>query len=169
MTEFLALYFLFLKATLTSFSGPTTLPVVRQDFVSSGHRITDRQLNTAVAIGRVTPGPKGNYLISVGHFAAGWPGAIAAWLALVTPALLILPIMHTLGRHTDSPAVKRVLDAVILAGGGLTFNATVPLARDGIVSLPAALIAAVAIVLMLRFKWDTLWIVLLAAAAGMLI
>lgn len=169
MAEFLTLYLLFLKATLTSFSGPTTLPVIRQDFVASGRHITDRQLNTAVAIGRVTPGPKGNYLVSVGHFAAGWPGAIAAWLALVTPALLILPIMQTLGRHTDSPAVKRVLDAVVLGGGGLTFSATVPLARDGIVSIPGALIAAAAIVLMLRFEWDTLWIVLLAAAAGMLI
>lgn len=169
MTEFLSLYFLFLKATLTAFSGPTTLPVIRQDFVATRHHLTDRQLNTAVAIGRVTPGPKGNYLISVGHFAAGPRGAAAAWLALVTPALLILPLIHWLGRHTDSPTLRRILDAIVLAGGGLTLNATVPLARDGIATIPAALVALAAAALMIRFEWDTLWIVLGASFLLMLI
>lgn len=169
MSDFLALYLLFLKATLTAFSGPTTLPVIRQDFVAVNRTITDRQLNTAVAIGRVTPGPKGNYLISVGQFAAGWRGAVAAWLALVTPALLILPLMKWLGRYTDSAGLKRVLEAVVLAGSGLTLNVTVTLARDGIATVGGVMVAVGAAIAMIRYGWDTLWIVLVAAAVLMLI
>jgi chromate transporter len=45
----LLLYLLLLKATLTSFSGLASLPVVRADLVARYHVLTDRQLNTAVA------------------------------------------------------------------------------------------------------------------------
>jgi len=43
------LYLLLLKATLTSFSGLASLPMIRGDFVVHYHLLTDRQLNTAVA------------------------------------------------------------------------------------------------------------------------
>jgi len=43
------LYLLLVKATLTSFSGLASLPVIRGDFVLRYHMLTDRQLNTAVA------------------------------------------------------------------------------------------------------------------------
>ena len=49
----LIVYLFLLKATLTSFSGLASLPMVRNDFVVRYHVLTDRQLNTAVAAGRV--------------------------------------------------------------------------------------------------------------------
>ena len=45
-------------------------------------------LNESVAISRSTPGPVGLYIVSVGYLIAGVPGAIAGWLAMITPALL---------------------------------------------------------------------------------
>src|SRR5689334_5238912 len=53
------LYFLLLKATLTSFNGPSSIPVLRNDFVVQHHILTDRQLNAAVVAGRCSPGPMG--------------------------------------------------------------------------------------------------------------
>jgi len=55
----LLLYLLLLKATATSFSGLTSMPVVRNDMVERYHVLTDRQLNAAVAAGRTAPGPMG--------------------------------------------------------------------------------------------------------------
>ncbi len=49
------LYLLLVKATLTSFSGLASLPMVRNDFVVRRAVLTDRQLNTAVAAGRTRP------------------------------------------------------------------------------------------------------------------
>ena len=91
----LMVYLLLLKATMTSFSGLTSLPLVRHDFVETRHVLTDRQLNAALAVGRATPGPYGLYLVSVGYFAAGWPGALAGFAAAVTPAFLIIPMLRT--------------------------------------------------------------------------
>jgi hypothetical protein len=78
------LYFLLLKATLTSFSGLASLPVIRADLVTSRHVLTDDQLNTAVVVSPTTPGPVGVYVVSVGYSVAGVPGAVAGWAAMCT-------------------------------------------------------------------------------------
>jgi chromate transporter len=163
VSQFLFLYFLFLKATLSSFSGMTALPILREELVIT-HRMTDRQLNTAVVVGRLTPGPKGSYIVSVGQTIDGWRGATAAWLAMVTPALLVLPLLYWLGRHAKSPGVKRALDAVMLSSAGLSLTAAVPLARDAIDGpVPILLIAASAI-FFVRFNAETFWLILAGAA-----
>ena len=64
--KLLLLYALLLKATLTTFSGLASLPVLRSDLVLRYGFITDRQLNTAVVVTRTTPGPVGVYIVSVG-------------------------------------------------------------------------------------------------------
>lgn len=71
-----------------------SLPVVRDELIVHRHVLTDEQLNEAVVITRSTPGPVGLYIVSVGYFAAGILGAIAGWLAMITPALLILPLLR---------------------------------------------------------------------------
>src|SRR5579871_4417782 len=113
------LYFLLFKAVITSFSGMASLPVVRQDFVVTRHALTDRELNTAVVAGRTGPGPNGLYLVSVGYYAAGYPGATVGLLALMTPAFLILPLMRWFGARASSPRVRSAIRAVVLASAGL--------------------------------------------------
>ncbi len=106
------LYALLLKATLTSFSGLASLPMVRNDLVVERKVLTDRELNTAVVAGRTAPGPNGLYLVSVGYYAHGLPGATAALLALMTPAFLIVPMMRWVGRRAESPRIKNAIRAV---------------------------------------------------------
>ena len=101
------LYLLLFKAVITSFSGMASLPIVRNDFVVKRHVLTDRQLNTAIVAGRTGPGPNGLYLVSVGYFAAGLPGAFAGLIALITPAFLIIPLMSWIGSIRQSPAHPR--------------------------------------------------------------
>jgi chromate transporter len=66
MSVFL-LYLLLTKATITSFSGLASLPVIREDLVVHRRVLTDTQLDTAVVVSRTTPGPIGVYVISVGY------------------------------------------------------------------------------------------------------
>ena len=51
------LYLVLLKATVSAFSGMTVIPIMRDELVVKRHVITDEQLNTAIVIGRSTPGP----------------------------------------------------------------------------------------------------------------
>ena len=92
-----ALYFVLLKATITSFAGLASLPVIRHDLVVQRQVLTAEQLDTAVVVSRTSPGPVGVYVVSVGYSVAGTPGAIAGWLAMCTPALLMIPLIGSLG------------------------------------------------------------------------
>jgi chromate transporter len=160
------LYLLLLKATLSSFSGLASLPILREDFVVKHHLLTDRQLNTALVIGRATPGPKGLYIISVGYFAGGYSGAFAAWLAIVTPALLVIPLLEFAGRRAEHPRVKNILRAVVLASAGISLSATLPLGVDALHSPTSYVIAAVSMLVLVTTKIETIWVILVAAAVG---
>jgi len=131
----LVVYALLVKATLTSFSGLASLPQIRQDFVETRRLMSDEQLTQAVLVGRASPGPVGAYVVSVGYFAAGWPGAIAGWLAMITPALLAIPLLTTIERWLHLPRMRSLVDAVIIAGSALLVPAGIQLGRDALVQL----------------------------------
>ena len=57
----------------------------------------------------------GLYIVNVGYFVAGVPGAIAGSAVMVTPALLIVPLVHFVGRRMEHPSVKGVLQTVVIA------------------------------------------------------
>lgn len=129
------IYLLILKATATSFAGMGSLPQIEQDFVVSRHIITDEQLGQAVLVGRSTPGPLGAYVVAVGYLAGGWPGAIAGWLAMVTPAFVIVPLLATVRRWLHVPRVRAAVDAIVIASAALLIVSGVRMALDGLAQL----------------------------------
>jgi chromate transporter len=161
------LYLLLLKGTVTAFAGLASLPVIQDSLVTQYHVLTNDQLNDAVVITRSSPGPVGLYIVSVGYFVAGLPGAVAGWLAMITPALLIIPLVHFVGRKMEHPRVRSVLQAVIIASAGLLLAAAIPLGRDGLTGPVTIGIAAASFVLLLTTKLDTLWIILGAALVSL--
>ena len=128
-------YLLLLKATVTSFAGMGSLPQVQQDFVQTYRLMSDEQLSQAVLVGRATPGPMGAYVVAVGYFAAGWPGAVAGLLAMTTPALLAIPVLTVVQRWLHLPRMRSAVDAVVVASVALLVVSGVMLARDGIQQL----------------------------------
>jgi len=164
----IVLYLLLLKATVTSFSGLTSLPVVRNDFVVHRQVLTDRQLNAAVVAGRAVPGPNGLYVVSVGYFVGGIPGAFAAWLAVVTPAFLMIPLLQYVGSRAERPAIRSAIQSLTFAAAGLIASATIPLARDAFKGPLSVAIACASFAFMVFTKRDTLWIIAGSALIGLL-
>src|SRR5262249_49463757 len=154
------LYLLLLKGTVTAFAGLASLPVIQHSLVEQYHVLTNEQLNEAVVITRSTPGPVGLWVVSAGYFAAGIPGAIAGWLAMITPALLIIPMVHFVGRKMENPRVESILRTVVIASAGLLLAAAIPLGRDGLTGPATIAIAVTCFVLLLATKLDTLWMIL---------
>ena len=67
------------------------------------------------------------YIVSAGYFAGGLPGAVAGWLAMITPALLVILMVHFVGRRMEHPRVRSVLQTVVIASAGLLLAAAIPL------------------------------------------
>jgi chromate transporter len=163
----LLLYLLLLKATVTSFSGLASLPMVRDDFVVERHVLTDRQLNTAVVAGRTGPGPNGLYLVSVGYFVSGLPGAAVGLLAVMTPAFFILPLMYWMGARAGTPRIRGAIHAVVLASAGLLLSSSLPLARDAITGVLSLVIVVVTFLALSFTRVDSAWMMLGAAGVGL--
>ena len=159
-------YLLLLKAVCTSFSGMASLPIVRNDFVVSRHLLTDRQLNTAVVTGRTGPGPNGLYVVSVGYFVEGLPGAMAGLLALVTPAFLIIPMMRWVGDYAKIPRIRSAIRAVVLASAGLLIASSIPLAQDAATGPMAVAIILVSFVVLTFTNLESWWVMMAAAVLG---
>ena len=162
------LYLLLLKATMTSFSGMTSLPMLRNDLVVKNRVLTDRQLNTAVAVGRMGPGPAGIYVVSVGYFVGGTAGAVAGWLAMVTPAFFIVPLLTYVGRKADHPRVRSVIQTITVTAAGLVLSICLPLARDAVTGALPLAIAVVSFLILNFTRIETLWVILGSAIAGLL-
>ncbi len=161
------LYLLLFKAVITSFSGLASLPIVRNDFVVKHHVLTDRQLNTAIVAGQTGPGPNGLYLVSVGYFAAGLPGAAAGLIALITPAFVIIPLMSWIGKYAEIPRIRSAIHAVILASAGLLMAAAIPLARDAAAGPLAIAIIVVSFIVLAFTRVETWWVMLGGAVVGL--
>jgi chromate transporter len=135
VVNILVLYLLLLKATVTSFAGMGSLPQIEQDFVETRRVLTSEQIGQAVLVGRSTPGPIGAYVVAVGYFAGGWPGAIAGWLAMITPALAAIPLLVTIQRWMGHPRARGAVDAVVIASAVLLIVSAVGLTVDAIEQL----------------------------------
>jgi chromate transporter len=163
----IVLYLLLLKAGLTSFSGLGSLPMVRDDFVVERHLMTDHDLNTAVVAGRTGPGPYGLYLICVGYLVRGVPGAIAGFLALITPAFLVIPLMRWIGARAENPRVRSAIRGLMLASAGLLLSAAVPLAQDALTGAPALVLMVASFGILTFTRISSAWLMLGAAAVGL--
>ena len=82
---------------------------------------------------------------------------------MITPAFLIIPLVHFAGRKAEHPRVKAILETVVLASAGLLLAAALPLATAAITGSVTLFIALTTIALMAKTKIDTLWIILGAA------
>lgn len=163
------LYLVMLKATVTTFNGPMSLPVLRQELVVKHRAMTDRQLTAAVAAAQSAPGPMGIYVVSAGYFAAGIPGAAAGWLALVTPALFAVPLIRGLGRRMEHPRARAVLEAAVLASAGLILMSALPLARASIHDVPHLVLAGAAMLVVYATRVPTVAVIAAAGCAGIAI
>jgi len=164
----LTVYLLLLKATMTSFSGGTTLPSVRQDFVVQRHIISDAQLSHAVAISRMGPGPNGAFVICVGHYVAGAPGAVAGYFAMITPAWLAILFLRLLEGRTNHPRWRGAIQGLTAAAAALMLANAWPIAQTAITAWFPAAISAVALAAFLSRKIETIWILASAGIVSMI-
>ena len=126
-------YMLLLRATLVSFSGFASVPIVREDFIERRGALSDDELNAAIAISQTSPGALGLYVVVVGYFVAGVPGALAGMAALATPALLAVPLLK-LVRRQNASMVRGASAGIVIASSVLMTLSALGLATSGLAS-----------------------------------
>src|SRR5947208_14228746 len=114
----LSLFGVFLKASALSLGGLSSLPLLRGDLVGTGIA-TDQQVVQAIAIGRISTGPNGLYIVSLGFLVGGVVGATLALAAATLPPLVIVPITALARRWLVATPVAGLVRGVARATAGL--------------------------------------------------
>jgi chromate transporter len=165
----LVLTFLKIGAVLYG-SGYVLLAFLRNDFVHRLGWLTDRQLLDAVAVGQFTPGPVFTTATFVGYLVGGVTGALLATGAIFLPSFVFVaasgPLLPRLRR---SPAFGVLLDGVNVAALGLMAGVAWQLGRAAIVDVPTVTLAVGALLLLIRFRLNSAWLIAAGGMAGLLV
>jgi chromate transporter len=154
-----------LLAGLLTFGGAyTVIPFLRREAVVAGAWMTDGQFVDGLALSGILPAPLVIFGTFVGYLGGGFPGALAVTAGIFLPAFGFTLVGHgTIERVVEAPGLHTFLQGVTAGVVGLIAATTVRLAPTAIPDVPAALIAAVALVIL------TVWRSKMAIAVAMLV
>ncbi|HEU5370569.1 MAG TPA: chromate transporter [Ktedonobacterales bacterium] len=160
------LYFLlFLKASLFSTGGFSNLPSLHQDLLANGWA-QETDFGQSIAIGQISPGPNGLWVISLGYLTYGYLGALLALLAVTLPALLVLLVAAGYARIERQAWVQGAMHGVSLAVVGILLTVVWTILRQPGVDAKGLLIALGAFGLALSRRVNVLLILGLAGLVG---
>jgi len=161
-------FLLFLKASLFSTGGFSNLPSLHQDLIAYGWA-KESYFGQSIAIGQISPGPNGLWVICLGYLTYGFTGALLALIAITLPALLVLVVSAGYNRIEHQTWVQGAMFGVSLAVVGLLLSVVWTILHQPGVDWKGLLIAAGAFGLALSRRVNILIILGLAGVAGYLL
>ncbi len=170
------IFFYFLKIGSVLFgSGYVLISYIQQDVVNGFGWLTGKQLLDAVAIGQITPGPVSTTVAVVGYIVAGLPGAFVATLGIFLPCFILVIL--------TAPLIPKMRQSKFLGGFLSGVNAGVIAAIlvtlidltgaalrtiDGAAWSPLAiLLALITLALLIRYKINATWLILMGGIVGL--
>ncbi|MGZ3611467.1 MAG: chromate transporter, partial [Ktedonobacteraceae bacterium] len=150
-------------------SGYTLLAFLHTDLVENLHWLTQQQLLDAVSVGQFTPGPVFTTATFIGYVIGGWRAALIATLAIFLPAFVLIALIHPVAlRLRHARWTSTLLDGVNAAALALMAGVLIQLGQQALKDVLTWVIAAVAFVILLRFGWNSVWLILAGALIGLL-
>jgi chromate transporter len=148
-------------------SGYVLLAFLRTDLVQNLGWLTDRQLLDSIAVGQFTPGPLFTTATFIGYLVGGIPGALLATLGIFLPSFFFIALIHRVApRLRRSPVMSALLDGVNVAALGLMAGVLLQLAQKALVDPLTWIIALAALLVLVRFKVNSVWLIVLGALIG---
>jgi chromate transporter len=151
-------------------SGLAIVPFLYGGVVQEYHWLTDRQFVDAVAVAMITPGPVVITTGFIGYLVAGFWGAVVAALGTFVPCYLftIVPAPY-FKKHGKRPAIVAFVDGVTAAAIGAITGAVIVIGQRSITDWVTAVVAAVTVALLWRFRKLPEPLIVVAAAVGGLV
>ncbi|HSN75925.1 MAG TPA: chromate efflux transporter [Anaerolineae bacterium] len=164
----LGMYFLFIGSVLYG-TGYVLFAFLEGGLVNTFGWLTEQQLIDAIAVGQLTPGPLFSSATFIGYVIAGWPGAVVATVGIFLPSFVFVAALTPLiPKMRRSAWMAAFLDAINVSAIGLMVIVCLQLGRTTLVSWQAWLLLAVALILGLRWKVNSAFLIAGGAIAGWL-
>jgi chromate transporter len=150
-------------------SGYVLLAFLQNHLVDSYHWMTQQQLFDAVAVGQFTPGPVFTTATFIGFLLGGHQGALVATLGIFLPAFFFVALTAPfISRLRNSISASFVLDGLNVASLTLMTGVAISMGENTLRSAPAIFIFCLSLLALLKFKINSVWLVLGGALLGLL-
>ena len=162
------LLYVFLKIGAFTFGGGYVMvPFLEGEVVRRFGWLNHREFVDSVALGQITPGPVVITATFVGYKVLGLLGACLTTVAVFLPSYCItLAVSFYYRRFKSNKVLQAFLRGVSPSVVGMLASATLSIGKISIHSLVGLLIAFATLVVSLRFKVSSLWIILAAGGLG---
>jgi chromate transporter len=151
-------------------SGYVLIAFLQADFVDRLGWITQQQLLDGIAIGQVTPGPLFTTATFIGYLLGGAPGGVVATLGIFLPSYIFVALSSPwIPKMRASPWLAPLLDGVIVASLGLMAAVSIQLGREALVDPLTVALFGLALVLLLKFKVNSTWLIAGGALVGLVV
>jgi chromate transporter len=161
----LVYFLLFLKASLFSSGGFANLPSLHQDLLANKWA-DETDFSNSIAIGQISPGPNGLWVICLGYFTYSYLGALFALIAITVPPLLVLAVEAIYVHIEHLRWIPGMMRGISLAVVGISLTVFWTLIAASKNDWRGLLICAIAIVLAATKRVNLLLILALAGIAG---
>jgi chromate transporter len=167
----LQIFLYFAKAGMFVFgSGLAVVPFLYGGVVQGHHWLNEHQFVDAVAVAMITPGPVVITVAFIGYLVAGAWGATAAALGIFLPVYLVVVVLApSYQRWAKNPQLNAFVKGVTAAATGAIAGAVIVLARRSVYDLPTALICAISLAVLFRWKVPEPILIACAAIAGLIL
>jgi len=165
------LFLTFLKIGATLFgSGYVLLAFLKSEFVVRLGWLTNGQIIDAIAVaGQITPGPVFTSATFIGYVLGGWPSALLATLGIFLPSFILVGLLsRVLPLVRKSWWAASFLDGVNAASLGLMTAVAIQLGHVVLVDIFTVALTLCALFLVLRYKVNSVWIVLGGGLLGVI-
>ena len=142
------------KAGMLTFGGAyTVIPFLQEDAVLDGAWMTNAQFLDGLALSSLLPAPLIIFATFVGYLGGGAVGAVVLTIGIFLPAFAFTLIAHDpLEKIVSEPRVREFLEGVTAAVVGLIAGTSIAFMMLTIVSIPTAIVFAVALAALFYFK-----------------
>lgn len=180
---YLQLFFSFLQIGAFSFGGGyAALPLIQNQVVAANHWMTMDEFTNLITISQMTPGPIAiNSATFVGLQVAGIGGAIIATLGCILPSCILVSLIAFLYfKYKNLSIIKNVLvflrPAVVamIASAGLLIVTSAFWSEESsignwnTINGRAVVIFVLCVILLRKFKWNPILVMLLAGGTEIL-
>ena len=148
--------------------GFVMVPLLEQYVVGPAPWLTHQQFLDAVALGQMTPGPLLVTGTFIGYKVSGLLGATVATVCIFLPSFFMtIAASHQLSRLRTNFYVQRFVKGIEAGVVGLIVATALLLAKADVRTVPQAVLALVALIVLVRLKVDSWQVVVAAGALGL--
>lgn len=171
MEQFWEIFFAFFRASNLAFGGgPAIIPLVKAEVIAHGW-MTMAEFSEGLAITTSLPGPVATLLAGfVGYRVYGWLGVLAALLGtLALTTILVIVLTDFIMKNSNSPILKGALTGVRPLVAVLIGKTAFDMGLSAFPSLWSWVIAALAMILLFKFKLHPGIVIILSMIFGIFV